>query len=76
MHQDAMYASIIVPHNGPMGMHLSSSNILCGILMRVDICVLNVLAYLILTISSVRRDSIFSASSEAVAPLAVPPEAG
>ena len=76
MHQGAMYACVVVHPNGPMGMHLSSSNILCGNIMGVGICVLNVLAYLILTISSVRRDSIFSTSSEAVTPLAVPPEAG
>ena len=55
----------------PHGHVMSSSNHLA-----VDICVLNVLAYLMLTISSVRRDSILSTSSEAVASLAVPPEAG
>jgi hypothetical protein len=76
MHQGAIYACGVVHPNGPMGMYLSSSNILCGNIMGVDICDLNLLDYLILTISSVRRNSIFSAGSEAVASLAVPPEAG
>ena len=72
VYQGAMYAGILVHPNGPMGMYLSSSNIVCGNIWESK----SVSAYLILTISSVRRDSIFSAGSEAVASLAVPPEAG
>ena len=38
MHQGATYACV-VPPNGPTGMYLSISNIVCGNIVGVNICV-------------------------------------